>query len=94
MRADLRERDAQGASRADQGGEGLANGPETLDAKGNVKSTVTVRRGRKPTAAPPIGNPVASSTLYDREGRVTSQWIKTQPDKPDPERSPGPCSPS
>ena len=59
---------------------------KTLDANGNIKSTVSVRRGRKPSAAPAIGNPVASSTLYDREGRVTAQWVKTQPDKPDPER--------
>ena len=57
----------------------------TLDATGNVKSITEVRRGRKPSAAPPIGNPVASSTLYDREGRVTAQWIKTRPDEQDPE---------
>lgn len=50
---------------------------KTLDAKGNIKSRVSVRRGRKPADAPPVGNPVASSTLYDREGRVTAQWIKT-----------------
>ena len=84
-REDFLARDAEDCRKRRKAAKGWRTVQKTVDAKGNIKSTVSVRRGRKPSAAPAIGNPVASSTLYDREGRVTAQWVKTQPDKSDPE---------
>lgn len=56
----------------------------TMDGDGNLKSLVEVATGRDPADAPPIGTPVATSTLYNNEGQVTAQWIKTRPVQQDP----------
>lgn len=61
-------------------GRGWRARQRTRDKDGVVKSVTEVRRGRNPKRVPQVGIPSATSTLYDSEGRVAAQWIKTRPE--------------
>ncbi len=56
----------------------------TVNAKGEITSTTETLAGRDPKDAPPVGVPLATSTLFDKEGRVSAQWVKTGPEHLDP----------
>lgn len=55
----------------------------TTDAEGNIKSITEVRRGRNPKTVAKVQKPVLArtSTFYDREGRVTGQWVIERPEE-------------
>lgn len=54
----------------------------TRDGEGNVKSVVEKRAGRDPETAVKIPNAQVgrTSTLYDREGNVSAQWVIERPE--------------